>query len=100
VRLLANAHYKNFSETFNVIVARVTKLEKKMSSMYKLNSELISKHNNMNKQLMAAETEISNLMIKHDVMKEEAVKSMNKITDLEQQCLSLSAIKMILLMII
>ena len=88
--LLANAHYRKFSENFNALNAL---LNQEMNRMNKLISELISKHDNMSNKLIAAETEISNLKIKHDVLKEEAVKSRNKITELEQQCLSLSAIK-------
>jgi hypothetical protein len=80
--LLANANYKDFLDRFNAIVARVWKLEQVVSSMNKLNRVLNSQHKTMDDQLTVARTEISNLMIKHDVMKEEAVKSRNKITEL------------------
>ena len=60
--LMANAHYKQFVYKFNATLARVFKLEKEMSSMNKLNSELISKHNTMNEQLLVAGTEISNIL--------------------------------------
>ena len=98
--LLANDHYKYFYEKFikhfekfNALVSRVSKLEMELTSMNKLNSELINKHNSMKNQLMAAENQVSNLKIEYDVMKEEAAKSMNKIIEIEQQCLSLSAKK-------
>ena len=94
--LKANAHYKYFYEKCNAMVDRVSGLEMELTSMNKLNSDLISKHNNMNNQLMAAENQVSNLKIEYDVMKEEAAKSMNKIIEIEQQCLSLSAKKLIL----
>ena len=45
--LLDNSHYFKFSENFNAIVARVTKLEVAMTSMSKTNSELICKHNSV-----------------------------------------------------
>jgi hypothetical protein len=64
-----------------------------LTSMNQLNSELINEHNHMVDQLTAAENQVSDLKLECVVMKEEAVKSRNKIIEIEQQCLSLSVKK-------